>query len=86
VAVEAAEVAAGGRIERKNRIRANELANQAPIREVCRHTRGLGDFNGESRANASFSSGTLLYVGFRLLHSPHPEEKLVTNSSPKLGC
>src|ERR1700691_5669953 len=47
-----AEVAAGGRVEGKNRIRDYELANHAPIQEVCRHKRGLGDFIGESRANA----------------------------------
>ena len=79
-------MAAGGRFERKNRIRDYELAKHAPIQEVCRHTRGIDDFIGESRANASFSSGNLLYVGSRFLHSPHPEEKLVTISSPKLDC
>jgi hypothetical protein len=34
-------VAAGGRVEQKSRIRDYEIANHAPIREVCGLTRGL---------------------------------------------
>jgi len=59
-------VAAGGRVERKSRIGDYELANHAPIQEVCRHKRGLGDFIGESRANASFSLGTYLTLALAL--------------------
>jgi hypothetical protein len=46
----------------------------------------LADFIGKSRANASFSLCNLLYIGSRSLNRPHSYEKLVTNSSPKLGC
>ena len=34
-------MAAGGRVEQKSRIRDYEVANHAPIQEVCGLTRGL---------------------------------------------